>query len=111
MIHITYLSGNETFLTRPLDIEALHEVLRKECEITTITAACLPITENPRDWLINQAAQEWVQKMFPGYHFSGMPTWMWDWQKGSGNRCACPAEARHGETSVWCCNECGLPVE
>lgn len=27
------------------------------------------------------------------------------------NYCICKEEEKHGETSVMCCNECGLPTE
>jgi hypothetical protein len=98
MIHITYLSGNETFLTRPIDPEALKEVLRKADDIYTITEDGKPITETLIGYLLHQAAADWVKSVFPGHVLPGL-------------RCACPPSERHGETTAWCCNECGLPVE
>jgi hypothetical protein len=97
MIKITFLSGNETFLARPIDHEALAEVLRKADDIYTITDEGKPITETLIAFLLHQAAADWVQRTFPGHRLPGL-------------RCSCTAEERHGTTQAEVCNGCGMRV-
>jgi hypothetical protein len=95
MIKITFLSGNETFLSRPIDHYTLAEVLRKADEIYTIYDNDDLVTQPHIAYLLHQAAADWVRRTFPGYELKGLA-------------CACPPADRHGETSVMACNECGL---